>query len=59
MIWSRNEAKLYRYEPLKEKKHRVPILFIYALLNVGLLTGRGARKSLRPNVKDWLEPCSK
>jgi polyhydroxyalkanoate synthase len=27
--------------------------------HVGLLTGRGAKKSLWPNVKDWLEPRSK
>ena len=33
VVWSRNKAKLYHYEPGREKKHRVPILFIYALLN--------------------------
>ena len=33
VIWTRNKAKLYHYEPGKEKKHRVPILLIYALVN--------------------------
>ena len=27
--------------------------------HVGLLTGRGARKSLWPQVRDWLEPRSR
>ena len=33
VVWSKNKAKLYHYEPGREKKHPVPILFIYALLN--------------------------
>jgi polyhydroxyalkanoate synthase len=33
VVWSKNKAKLYRYEPAKEKRYPVPILFIYALIN--------------------------
>ena len=33
VVWSRNKAKLYRYQGEAERRHRVPILFIYALLN--------------------------
>src|SRR5918997_2673154 len=32
-IWSKNKAKLYRYEPTVEKKYPVPILIVYALIN--------------------------
>src|SRR5918998_1421143 len=32
-IWSKNKAKLYRYEPTVEKKYPVPILLVYALIN--------------------------
>ena len=32
VVWTKNKAKLYRYEP-KVKKHPVPILMIYALIN--------------------------
>src|SRR5918998_1022454 len=32
-VWTKNKAKLYRYEPGKEKKHPVPILIVYALIN--------------------------
>ncbi len=32
-IWAKNKARLYRYQPLAEKKHPVPILIIYALIN--------------------------
>ncbi|MEJ7651847.1 MAG: class III poly(R)-hydroxyalkanoic acid synthase subunit PhaC [Chloroflexia bacterium] len=33
IVWSKNKARLYRYEPLKEKRHRTPILLVYALIN--------------------------
>jgi polyhydroxyalkanoate synthase len=33
VIWRKNKAKLYRYVPVKETTHRVPILLIYALIN--------------------------
>ena len=38
VIWSRNKARLYHYRaehdgPGTERRHRVPILFVYALLN--------------------------
>jgi polyhydroxyalkanoate synthase subunit PhaC len=33
VIWTRNKAKLYRYEPMVEKRCRVPLLMIYALIN--------------------------
>ena len=32
-VWTKNKAKLYRYEPEKPKKYRVPILIVYALIN--------------------------
>lgn len=33
LIWTKNKAKLYRYQPAKEKAYKVPILMIYALIN--------------------------
>lgn len=33
VIWSKNKAKLYRFAPNVEKKHRVPLLMFYALIN--------------------------
>jgi polyhydroxyalkanoate synthase len=33
VVWTKNKAKLYRYEPAAEKKYPVPILMIYALIN--------------------------
>ena len=33
IVWSRNKAKLYHYQGEGEKKHPIPVLFIYALLN--------------------------
>jgi polyhydroxyalkanoate synthase len=33
VVWTKNKAKLYRYEPSAEKKHPVPILMVYALIN--------------------------
>jgi polyhydroxyalkanoate synthase len=33
VIWTKNKARLYHYEPMAEKKHPVPILMIYALIN--------------------------
>ena len=33
MVWSKNKAKLYRYETEAEKKYPVPVLIIYALIN--------------------------
>src|SRR3712207_8270160 len=32
-VWTKNKARLYRYEPEKEKKYPVPILIVYALIN--------------------------
>lgn len=32
-IWTRNKTKLYRYQPAMPKKHRIPLLMIYALIN--------------------------
>lgn len=33
VIWTKNKAKLYRYQPAVEKTNKVPILMIYALIN--------------------------
>ena len=35
LIWSLNKAKLYRYVPVvpKEKRHPVPLLLVFALMN--------------------------
>ncbi len=33
VIWTKNKASLYRYQPSAEKKHPVPILMVYALIN--------------------------
>jgi polyhydroxyalkanoate synthase len=33
VVWTKNKAKLYHYEPSAEKKYPVPILMIYALIN--------------------------
>ncbi|ALC87815.1 poly(R)-hydroxyalkanoic acid synthase [Bacillus sp. FJAT-22090] len=33
VIWTKNKAKLYRYQPQSKKTNRVPILMIYALIN--------------------------
>src|SRR5205807_5567602 len=33
VIWTKNKAKLYHYEPAIEKRFPVPILLIYALIN--------------------------
>jgi len=32
IVWTKNKARLYRYEPDKEKKHPVPVLLVYALI---------------------------
>jgi polyhydroxyalkanoate synthase len=32
-VWTKNKAKLYRYEPEKDKKYPIPILIVYALIN--------------------------
>src|ERR671917_1958250 len=32
-VWTKNKAKLYRYAPAAEKKHPVPVLMVYALIN--------------------------
>ncbi len=33
VIWTKNKAKLYHYEPSLEKRFPIPILLIYALIN--------------------------
>ncbi|WP_245669245.1 class III poly(R)-hydroxyalkanoic acid synthase subunit PhaC [Caryophanon tenue] len=33
VVWTKNKAKLYRYQPHKPKTNSVPILMIYALIN--------------------------
>ncbi|KQL35330.1 poly(R)-hydroxyalkanoic acid synthase [Psychrobacillus sp. FJAT-21963] len=33
VIWTKNKAKLYRYQPQSKKTNRLPILMIYALIN--------------------------
>ncbi len=33
VIWTKNKAKLYHYEPTVEKRYRIPVLLIYALIN--------------------------
>ena len=33
VVWSRNKARLYRYRSEHERRHRIPVLFVYALLN--------------------------
>ncbi len=35
LVWTLNKAKLYRYIPVlpKEKRHPVPLLLVFALMN--------------------------
>lgn len=33
VIWTRNKATLYHYEPAVEKRYRIPLLMVYALIN--------------------------
>jgi polyhydroxyalkanoate synthase len=33
VVWTKNKARLYRYEPEREKRHPVPVLLVYALIN--------------------------
>lgn len=33
LVWTKNKAKLYRYQPNKQKTNNVPILMVYALIN--------------------------
>jgi polyhydroxyalkanoate synthase subunit PhaC len=33
VVWTKNKAKLYRYQPSAETKYSVPILMVYALIN--------------------------
>lgn len=33
VIWTKNKAKLYHYEPMVEKRYPVPLLLVYALIN--------------------------
>jgi len=33
LIWTKNKAKLYRYQPAIKKTNSVPILMVYALIN--------------------------
>jgi polyhydroxyalkanoate synthase len=33
VIWTKNKARLYHYEPVREKRFPVPLLCIYALIN--------------------------
>lgn len=33
VVWTKNKANLYRYEPAAEKRYPVPILMVYALIN--------------------------
>ncbi|MER1985336.1 MAG: class III poly(R)-hydroxyalkanoic acid synthase subunit PhaC [Solibacillus sp.] len=33
VIWTKNKAKLYRYQPAIKKTNKVPLLMIYALIN--------------------------
>ncbi|MGI8650045.1 MAG: class III poly(R)-hydroxyalkanoic acid synthase subunit PhaC [Rubrobacter sp.] len=33
VVWTKNKAKLYRYQPALEKTHKTPILIVYALIN--------------------------
>ncbi len=33
VIWTKNKAKLYHYEPMVEKRFPVPLLLVYALIN--------------------------
>ncbi len=33
IVWTKNKAKLYHYAPAAEKKHPVPILMVYGLIN--------------------------
>jgi polyhydroxyalkanoate synthase subunit PhaC len=33
VIWTKNKARLYHYEPVREKRFPIPLLLIYALIN--------------------------
>jgi polyhydroxyalkanoate synthase len=65
VVWAKNKASLYRYEPRAEKKHPVPILMIYALINrpyvLDLLPGNSLVEFLVGEgfdvyLLDWGEP---
>jgi polyhydroxyalkanoate synthase len=33
VVWSKNKAQLYHYMPVGPRRHRVPLLLVYALIN--------------------------
>ena len=33
VVWTRNKTTLYRYRPTAPRRHRVPVLLVYALIN--------------------------
>lgn len=33
VVWTRNKTTLYRYVPLRPRRHRTPVLLVYALIN--------------------------
>lgn len=33
VVWTRNKTVLYRYRPLASRRHAVPVLLVYALIN--------------------------
>src|ERR671916_199172 len=54
-VWTKNKAKLYHYAPAVEKKHPVPILMVYALINrpyILDLLPRAVKKVLRHSGSD-------
>jgi hypothetical protein len=68
VVWTRNKARLYRYEPSAEKKHPVPILIVYALINrpyvLDLLPGNSFVEYLTSEgfdvyLLDWGSPATR
>src|SRR5438105_13177060 len=66
VIWTKNKAKLYHYEPALEKRYPVPILLIYALINrpyvLDLMPGNSlveyiSHQGFDVYMLDWGTPC--
>lgn len=52
VIWTKNKAKLYRYQPAAEKTNKVPILMIYALINKPYILDLAPGRSLIEYLTD-------
>ncbi|KAB7707180.1 class III poly(R)-hydroxyalkanoic acid synthase subunit PhaC [Bacillus aerolatus] len=52
VIWTKNKAKLYRYQPAKAKTNKVPLLMVYALINKPYVLDLTPGKSLIEYLTD-------